>query len=163
MEHYSVRISKDYLVFSAAHFITFGRNTCERLHGHNYRVAAEVHGPLDDDLLVVDFLVLRDTLKRILEELDHRVLLATENRALRIAADENQVEVIFSDRHWVFPRADCVLLPIGNTTAEMLGHHIAHRLLNELEARTGGRPTLVRIEVDECHGQIAVCELRVES
>jgi 6-pyruvoyltetrahydropterin/6-carboxytetrahydropterin synthase len=41
-EHYHVRVTKDYLVFSAAHFITYNGNICERLHGHNYRVAAEV-------------------------------------------------------------------------------------------------------------------------
>src|SRR6266446_6703234 len=45
-EHFHVRVTKDYLVFSAAHFITFAGNVCERLHGHNYRVAAEVEGQL---------------------------------------------------------------------------------------------------------------------
>jgi hypothetical protein len=48
-ERYHVRVAKDTLVFSAAHFITFAGNVCERLHGHNYRVAAEVAGPLDEN------------------------------------------------------------------------------------------------------------------
>ena len=48
-ESYCVRLEKEYLVFSAAHFITFNGNICERLHGHNYRVRAEVHGPLDEN------------------------------------------------------------------------------------------------------------------
>ena len=29
-ENYHIRISKDYLVFSAAHFITFNGDVCER-------------------------------------------------------------------------------------------------------------------------------------
>ncbi len=45
-ESYSVRLRKTELVFSAAHFITFAGNICERLHGHNYRTAVEVFGPL---------------------------------------------------------------------------------------------------------------------
>ncbi len=159
-ETYRVRISKDYLVFSAAHFITFGGSTCEQLHGHNYRVAAEVQGPLDADLLVVDFIWLRDALGRILEELDHRVLLATENPTLDVAVGDREVEVTFADRRWVFPKTDCVLLPVGNATAEMLARHIGRRLIGELESQTGSRPELLRIEIDECHGQSAVCELR---
>ena len=47
-ESFSVRIAKAEHVFSAAHFITFG-GQCERLHGHNYHVAAEIVGPLDED------------------------------------------------------------------------------------------------------------------
>ncbi|MEZ5948126.1 MAG: 6-carboxytetrahydropterin synthase [Planctomycetaceae bacterium] len=34
---YRVRVTKDHLVFSAAHFITFNGTICERLHGHNWR------------------------------------------------------------------------------------------------------------------------------
>ena len=41
-ELYHVKIEKERLVFSAAHFITYDGNTCEPLHGHNYHVAAEV-------------------------------------------------------------------------------------------------------------------------
>ena len=54
-ETYRVRIEKDYLVFSAGHFITFDQNICERLHGHNYRVSAEVYGQLDENYYVQRF------------------------------------------------------------------------------------------------------------
>ena len=57
-ERYSVRLSKDYLVFSAGHFITYAGDVCERLHGHNYQVVAEVHGPLDENQYVVDFIAI---------------------------------------------------------------------------------------------------------
>jgi len=158
-EQYHVRISKDYLVFSAAHFITVGDNVCEQLHGHDYRVAAEVYGPLDENHYVVDFIVLQDALKTVLAELDHRTLLPTEHPMIRIEAGESDVEVTFAEHRWVFPRADCVLLPIPNTTTELLSRHIGMRLLEKLLARTSARPTMVRIEVDECYGQSAVCEL----
>ena len=55
-ESYHVRIEKERLVFSAAHFITYDGDVCEPIHGHNFRVYAEVHGPLDENQYVVDFI-----------------------------------------------------------------------------------------------------------
>lgn len=158
-EQYHVRITKDYLVFSAAHFITFNGNVCERLHGHNYRVAAEVFGPLDENQYVIDFIALRDTLHALVLELDHHVLLPTDHPLIRVTADETSVEAVFEERRWVFPRGDCVLLSVPNTTAEMLARYLGRRLLAELAARGMSRPQRVRIEVDECEGQSAVCEM----
>ena len=111
MEQYHVRIAKDYLVFSAGHFITFDGDACERLHGHNYRVAVEVAGPLDENHYVVNFTVLRDTLKKILDELDHHMLLPTGHPSIRVEADDREVRVSFADRRWVFPRGDCLCCP----------------------------------------------------
>lgn len=153
-ERYRVRITKDFLVFSAGHFITYG-NICERLHGHNWRLAAEVAGPLDADHLVVDFIVLRDTLKAIVDELDHRMLLPTLHPAIRVAAGPREVEVTYEDRRWVFPRGDCVLLEIENTTSELLARHIARRLAARLQTR-GAVPNRIRIELDECFGNVAI-------
>lgn len=161
-ESYFVRVAKDYLVFSAAHFITFNGDTCERLHGHNYRVTAEVYGPLDENHYVVDFIALRDTLQAIVIELDHHMLLPTSHPLIKVTADENSVEVVFEDRRWVFPRCDCILLPVANTTTELLARYIGRRLLDDLQQRTGTRPERVRIEVDECEGQLGVCELQGE-
>lgn len=160
-ESYRVRLTKDYLVFSAAHFITFNGNVCERLHGHNYRLTAEVFGPLDENHYVIDFIALRDALHRIVLELDHYVLLPTDHPLIRVTADEASVTVVFEDRRWVFPRGDCVLLPVPNTTAEQLARHIGRQLITELAARGLRQPDRLRIEVDECEGQIGICELTV--
>ncbi|MEX2316309.1 MAG: 6-pyruvoyl tetrahydropterin synthase family protein [Pirellulales bacterium] len=158
-DRYHVRLTKDYLVFSAGHFITYDGDVCERLHGHNYRVTAEVHGRLDENQYVVNFLTLRDALKRIVDELDHRMLLPTRHPLIRVVAGDREVEATFRDRRWVFPRGDCVLLDVSNTTTELLARHIAMRLAGDLEVRTGARPQGIRIEVDECFGHVAVCEL----
>ena len=158
-ERYHVRLSKDYLVFSAGHFITYEGGICERLHGHNWRVAAEVHGPLDENQYVVNFLALRDALRAIVDELDHHMLLPKRHPKIRVAAGPREVEVTFEDRRWVFPRGDCVLLDVANTTSELLARHIAERLANELPAGRAGRPERIRVEVDECFGNVAVCEL----
>jgi 6-pyruvoyltetrahydropterin/6-carboxytetrahydropterin synthase len=158
-EHYHVRVTKDYLVFSAAHFITYNRNICERLHGHNYRVAAEVYGPLDENQYVVDFIALRDALRAITSELDHHMLLPTQHPLIHVNANDESVEVTFEDRRWVFPRADCILLPIANTTTELLARYIGEHLLAAIVAAGHARPARLRIEVDECFGQLATWEL----
>jgi 6-pyruvoyltetrahydropterin/6-carboxytetrahydropterin synthase len=158
-ESFHVRVAKRDMVFSAAHFITYGGNVCERLHGHNWRVAAEVFGPLDENHYVVDFLAVRDALRKIVDELDHHMLLPTEHPSIRVAADDREVVVTFEDRRWVFPRGDCVLLPLANTTAELLAQYVGRRLADDLESRTGTRPERMRVAVDENNGQWGVWEI----
>ena len=158
-ETFHVRLTKEHLIFSAAHFITFNGDICERLHGHNYRVFAEVYGPLDENQYVIDFIALRDTLKEITTELDHHMLLPTEHPQIQVAAGEDEVEVTFQDRRWVFPEGDCILLPVANTTAELLASYLGNELLDRLEKRTGVRPQRLVLGVDENEGQWGVCEL----
>lgn len=158
-EHFCVRVTKDHLVFSAAHFITYNGNICERLHGHNWRVAVEVAGPLDENHYVYDFIALRDAVQRIVSELDHRMLLPTQHPAIRVQAGSQEVEVRFENRRWVFPREDCILLDVENTTAEKLAWWIGHRLRQQLAAAGGTSLTRTRVEVEENFGQWGVWEM----
>ena len=158
---FSVRVTKDHLVFSAAHFITFNGTICERLHGHNWRVAVEVDGALDENRYVFDFIALRDAVQKLVGELDHRVLLPTEHAAIRVVADEREVTATFEERRWVFPREDCLLLPVINTTAEEIAHWIGLRLLEAIRLQTGHSVHTLRVEVEENFGQWARCQLGV--
>lgn len=158
---FTVRVTKDHLVFSAAHFITFAGNVCERLHGHNWRVAVELDGPLDENRYVFDFIALRDALQAIVNELDHRVLLPENHPTIRVSSSEREVVAEFEDRRWVFPREDCVLLPVENTTAELIAGWIAGRLLDRIPAPDRQRLETMRVEVEENFGQWAVCEVGV--
>ena len=63
---YRDRISKDYLMFAAGHFICLPGSPCERLHGHNYRVGLELEGKLADGGVVCDFGLLK--WKRVLSD-----------------------------------------------------------------------------------------------
>ena len=159
---YHVKIEKERLVFSAAHFITYNGDTCEPLHGHNYHVAVEVCGPLDENQYVIDFIVLRDAIQEIVDGLDHQMLLPTEHPTIAVQLEGQEVEVTHGDRRWVFPASDCVLLPLANTTAELLARYLGLRLLDALEKKLGSRPTDVQIAVDECDGQWGICQLRGE-
>jgi 6-pyruvoyltetrahydropterin/6-carboxytetrahydropterin synthase len=158
-ERFRVRVTKDHLVFSAAHFITFAGNICERLHGHNWRVAAEVAGALDENYYVFDFIALRDELQSIVDELDHRVLLPTEHAEIKVVAGDHEVEATFQERRWVFPREDCILLPVENTTAELIARWIGRRLEDVIRQKAGAPVESIRVDIEENFGQWAICEM----
>jgi 6-pyruvoyltetrahydropterin/6-carboxytetrahydropterin synthase len=160
IERYKVRVTKDHLVFCSGHFISYEGDKCERLHGHNYRTAVEIEGPLDENHYVFDFIALKQRTKAITDELDHRMILATRNSLIRVDEVAGSVRVRYRDREWVFPRDDCVLLPIENSTAELLARYIAGRLLADLMAAHGYQPDVLRVEVEENIGQSATYELR---
>jgi 6-pyruvoyltetrahydropterin/6-carboxytetrahydropterin synthase len=159
-ESYHVRIQKERLVFSAAHFITYAGDVCEPIHGHNFRVYAEVHGPLDENQYVVDFITLRDALQEIVSKLDHRVLLPTSHPTIKVAeqsgGESGEVLATYGRRRWIFPRQDCALLPIANTTAELLASYIASQLKTELGDEVIASITQLEVGVDECDGQWGV-------
>lgn len=159
-ERYHVRVRKDYLIFSCAHFITYEGDKCEPLHGHNWRTAVEVEADLDENQYVFDFIALKKLAKRFVDEWDHHMLLQTESRLIRVEETGKQVRVTFEGREWVFPRADCVLLPIANTTAELLAKHLAGRLREALKGEHHFEPAAIRVEVEENDGQAATYEWR---
>ena len=126
--HFTVRVTKDYLVFCSGHFITYQGDQCERIHGHNYRTAVEVEGDLDENHYVIDFIALKDLTKSIIDELDHRMMLPTRSRHILLHEEGPNIRVTYRDRYWSFPREECALVPIANTTAELLADYIAGRL-----------------------------------
>lgn len=160
-ERFRVRVTKDHLVFSAGHFITIdlpSGQICERLHGHNWRVAVEVSGPLDRNQYVFDFIALRDHLQKIVDRLDHRMLLATQHPDIRVDVGPRETEVRYGDRRWVFPRDECVLLPIEQTTAELIARWIGQTLDHDLVQAGWPRIPSLRLEVEENFGQWAIWE-----
>ncbi|HET9983389.1 MAG TPA: 6-carboxytetrahydropterin synthase [Longimicrobiales bacterium] len=154
MPEYKVSVEKDYLVFAAGHFITYG-GLCEALHGHNYRARVELEGELDENHYVFDFGALKKIMRRLVDELDHRMLLPLENPHIVLAEEDGAIRVTYGKRVYVFPREDVVLLPVPNTTAEMLARHLGLRLRDEL-ARVGAtNVSVLRVEVEESFGQAA--------
>ena len=157
-QRFSVRVSKDYLVFCAGHFISYEGDKCERLHGHNYRATVEIEGDLDDNHYVFDFIALKNRTKAITDELDHHMLLPTRSRIIAVEAGPHRVHVRYKDREWQFPREDCILLPVENTTAELLARYIGQRLLDDLRRQHSYTPHVLRVEVEESFGQSATYE-----
>ena len=134
-------------------------NSVVAMVGSSRAGPVEIDGPLDENHYVIDFIAVRDELKKLTDELDHHMLLPTSHPLIRVAAGEKEVEVTFEDRRWIFPRGDCILLPVANTTAELLARYLALRLRDALIARTGTCPEKIKLAVDENNGQWGECEL----
>ena len=157
MPTFKVSVTKDYLVFASAHFITFAGHRCEPLHGHNYRVGVTLEGALDEDSwYVVDFSELKRIMRRLCDEIDHKVLLPLRNSKLDVQRRDGSVTVAYEGKQkYLFPVEDCVLLDIPNTTVEMLAQYLAGRVrdaMRELGVRT---LTAIELEVEENFGQSA--------
>jgi 6-pyruvoyltetrahydropterin/6-carboxytetrahydropterin synthase len=159
-ERFRVRVSKDHFTFCSGHFISYEGDKCERLHGHNYRASVEVEGALDANHYVFDFIALKRLTKAITDEIDHYMLLPTRNPFISVKEGPRGVQVRYKEREWLFPRSDCVLLPIENTTAELLARYIALRLADDMRRQHGFIPEVLRVEVEESIGQSATCEWR---
>lgn len=156
---FRVDVSKEQFVFSAAHFITFAGDICERIHGHNYAVRASVEGPLDENRYVVDFIALRDAVLEETQQLDHHVLLPSDHAEIKVSSVDNETIATFRDRRWVFPSDDCILLPVINTTAEEIARVLAERIIEKTRAKFGTAISLIEVAVDENCGQWGVCRM----
>jgi len=155
---FRVIVTKDYLVFSSAHFITFAGHRCEGLHGHNYRARVTVEGSLDPEAwFVFDFVVLKKLMKRLCDDIDHKVLLPLDNPKIQLGETGDSVTVAYEGKpRYAFPKSDCALLPVPNTTVEMLAELLTRRLRAELDASGVRNLTAIEMEIEENFGQSAV-------
>src|SRR5947207_7309130 len=150
-KNFKVAVTKDNLVFASAHFITFPGHRCERLHGHNYRTRVVVEGGLNREAhYVVDFAELKHLMKRLTDEVDHKVLLPLQNPKIEIREEGDTVTVAVGGKpRYVFPKGDCALLPIPNTTVEMLAEYLAGRVARALASSEGVDLRAIEVEVEE--------------
>ena len=162
---FRVSVTKDYLVFASAHFITFAGHRCEGLHGHNYRARVTIEGDLNQESwFVFDFVELKRIMKRLCDEIDHLVLLPLKSDRVAVVQDGETVSVsVDGAPRYVFPRRDCALLPIPNTTVEMLAQMLTERLQVELEKLGAKGLTAIEMEVEENFGQSAVYRVGLSS
>ena len=160
---FRVTVTKDYLVFASAHFITFAGHRCESLHGHNYRVGVVLEGALDEESwYVFDFGALKRIMRRLCDAIDHKVLLPLSNPKLQIGHEGESVTVAYEGKpRYLFPAGDCALLPLPNTTVEMLAEYLTTQLRGELESAGAVNVTAIEMEVEENFGQSAIHRLRL--
>jgi 6-pyruvoyltetrahydropterin/6-carboxytetrahydropterin synthase len=156
-ERWSIEIEKEAFKFSAAHFLIFPDGSAERLHGHNYRVFVELEARLSRHGLVLDFKQVKPVVRELVDELDEHWLVPGEHAELRTSAHGDQLEVRYRDRSYRVPRADVIVLPINNTSAENLATWIGRELARRLAARFADVAVArLRVAVEETVGQRGV-------
>lgn len=155
MGKYSMHVEKDYLRFSAAHFLIFGEK-CERLHGHNYAVSVYLEGELDEDIgYIFDFIALKEFAEHHCNALDHKTIIPAKNKNVTINEKDTFIEVMFRDKKFSLPEADVLILPIMNCTAELLACYLCQKIKADLEDTDVENVTLIRVGVEESPGQAA--------
>jgi 6-pyruvoyltetrahydropterin/6-carboxytetrahydropterin synthase len=78
---------------------------------------------------------------------------------IKVEVQEKEVVVRFREKRWIFPKEDCMLLPIINTTAEEIAGWIAESIRNKLYSKIGDRLEWIEIGVDENNGQWGYCRM----
>lgn len=129
----TIELSKEFLKFSAAHFTIFSATERERLHGHNFRVAAKITAPVGDNGMCFSYRILKDKLEALCQTLDEYMLIAADSPHLRISEQGGQYRVEFNGEELFFPRADTLLLPVRNATVEEYARYLLERLLEDRE------------------------------
>lgn len=159
---YAVRVHPGELHFNAAHFITYDR-TCENIHGHNFHVRLEASGDNTGDAFVIDFVLLNRLAAGVCRELHDGILVPTGSGEISVELrDDDLVEIHSYDKHYILSRASCILLPVPNTTAEMLARHIGDRLLEELAEHDAlGNLHSLEVAVEEADRQWGICRREV--
>jgi 6-pyruvoyltetrahydropterin/6-carboxytetrahydropterin synthase len=165
MPGYRMVLAKEDFKFSSAHFTLFPDDRTELLHGHNYRVRVEVAGPeVDGDGLLVDIERLKRAIRALCCALDSRTLIPGASERLRWRAEGEDgveregVEVRFEERVYRFPARDVLVLPLANTTIELLAKKFWLDLQPALE---GQAVDSLAVSVEESAGQQCWYEARI--
>jgi 6-pyruvoyltetrahydropterin/6-carboxytetrahydropterin synthase len=136
--------------FSSAHIIP-EYEKCGRLHGHTYAVHVKIFGEPDAKGIIMDFSLVKEVLKQVVADLDHKILIPEESKNAKIQKENDSVKVSSMSKNYVFPYKDCVFLPINSTSAENLSKYILNRLTDEVNFPKNIK--IVEIGVDEGYGQ----------
>jgi len=141
---------KSNIRFSSAHIIP-EYEKCRRLHGHTYAVHAKVGGKLDKNGIIMDFSLLKEALRWVVNKLDHRILIPNKSSTTKIEKENDSVKVATFGKTYVFPLNDCVFLPIDSTSAENLASYILDKFLERISLPKNIES--IEIGVDEGYGQ----------
>jgi 6-pyruvoyl-tetrahydropterin synthase len=168
---WKILIERGNLGFAAAHFITF-EGACEPLHGHNYGVRVKAVGPLTADSYVLNFVTLKEIVRGLCKQWDHRFLLPLHNPHLRVTDRADAWEIEYTGDlstipdapdtpiRYLMPKWTVVPLAVDNATAERLAELLALRIVHELRRRGAGQALeQLMVGIEETEMQVAFYSL----
>jgi len=153
---FSIEVAKDYFNFASAHFLIFANGRREPLHGHNYQVSVAMEGELDRAGIVLDFITFKPLVKGVCDALDHRTLIQADSSTIKVHKRANEVEILHKKQRLVLPRRDVILLPIVNTSTELLAEYIARQIKRKVQRSFPAKIHYMEVAVEEARGQRGV-------
>jgi 6-pyruvoyltetrahydropterin/6-carboxytetrahydropterin synthase len=155
-ERFRLCLAKEDFKFSVAHFTVFSPEQAELLHGHNYRVTVELAGREVGELgLLADLDRVKADIRRLCGALDSRTLLPADCPLISWQHTEGAIEVTYGERRYRIPEADVLLLPLANSSMELLARHLWRQLAPGLADTAVEHLT---VTVEESAGQRAIYE-----
>lgn len=136
------------ITFSATHIIPM-HSKCGRLHGHDYSINAIIEGDMGSNGVIMDFISVKEFLRSVAGELDHRVLIPSKDPGVKVKGD--YVEYKIGDKKLTVPLCDCIMLDIEVASAETLANFVLTRMLDKVKFPRNVRR--IEIGVDEGRGQ----------
>ena len=97
----------------------------------------------------MDFIIIKEFLRKVAEELDHKVLIPRRDEGVRV--EETAIHYSLSGKEYLFPTEDCALLDVGVASAEELANFVLARVMEKVHFPDN--VTRVEIGVDEGEGQ----------
>ena len=154
---FSVEVAKDYFTFASAHFLIFASGRREPLHGHNYQASVALDGELDRAGVVLDFIALKPLVKQVCDGLDHRTLVQAKSPLITVRRHAHEVEIYYKKQRLILPRRDVILLPLANTSTELLAEYIGQQIRRMIRRQfPGARIRFIKVGVEEARGQRGV-------
>jgi 6-pyruvoyltetrahydropterin/6-carboxytetrahydropterin synthase len=151
---FSIEVAKDYFNFASAHFLIFANGQREHLHGHNYQVSVAMEGELDRAGVVLDFIAFKPLVKQICDDLDHRTLIQTKSPIIKVHRRPRAVEIVYKKQRLLLPRSDVILLPLVNTSTELLAEHVARQIQRRVRQKfPAAKISFMEVAVEEARGQ----------
>ena len=151
---FSIEVAKDYFNFASAHFLIFSNGQRESLHGHNYQVSIVMEGELDPAGVVLDFISFKPLVKRICDGLDHRTLIQTASPVITLRQRPHEIELRYKQQKIILPRQDVLLLPLINTSTELLAEYVAGQIRRRVRRNfPKSQIRYLEVGVEEARGQ----------
>src|SRR5262245_13076305 len=155
---FKIEVAKDYFNFASAHFLIFANGQREPLHGHNYQVSVTMEGEIDRAGVVLDFITFKPLVKQICDGLDHRTLIQAESPVIRVKRRVKEIELRYRKQKIILPRQDVILLPLANTSTELLAEYVANQIRRRVQRQfPGSHVRFIEVGVEETRGQRGYC------
>jgi 6-pyruvoyltetrahydropterin/6-carboxytetrahydropterin synthase len=155
-----IHIARTQYKFSCAHMTVFPDGSKERLHGHNYFIAATLELADVSFERLIPFQLIKDELGRLCQEWKEHTLVPLDNPFFELLRDDgDEYEFKLCGKRYVLPREDVLPLPIDNIAVEPLANHFAEIFLARIRPHVGDNLLGLDIQISEVPGQGASIHL----
>jgi 6-pyruvoyltetrahydropterin/6-carboxytetrahydropterin synthase len=88
--------------------------------------------------------------------LDHRTLIQTTSPTIQVRKGPKEIAIHYKKQRLVLPRRDVILLPIANTSTELLAEYIAGQIKRKVRQNFPAAIRFMEVAVEEARGQSGI-------